>query len=119
MSDRHPGPVLALWPGSALGLADRLLPGTENHFARQAPVPMGNPALRDRLHIATADDVRDAVIAQTPAVVTVDREVEHMGVDEFRVLLEQCGYRVEGEARGVLFVYARVAPRTAGCVRGP
>lgn len=119
VSDRHPGPVLALWPGSALGLADRLLPGTENHFARQAPVPMGNPALRDRLHIATADDVRDAVIAQTPAVVAVDREVEHMGADDFRVLLEQCGYRVEGEARGVLFVYARVAPPTAGCARRP
>jgi hypothetical protein len=114
---RHPGPVLALWPGSALGLADRLLPGTENHFARQAPIPLGDPALRDRLHIATADDVRDAVIAQTPSVVTLDREVEHMGVDEFRVLLERCGYRVESEARAVLLVYARVEAPAAGCAR--
>ena len=114
---RHPGPVLALWPGSALGLADRLLPGTENHFARQAPIPLGDPSLRDRLRIATADDVRDAVIAQTPSVVTLDREVEHMGVDEFRMLLERCGYRVESEARAVLFVYARVEAPAAGCAR--
>ena len=117
VADRHPGPVLALWPGSALGLADRLLPGTENHFARQAPVPMGDPALRDRLHIATVDDVRDAVIAQTPSVVTLDREVEHMGGNEFRVLLDRCGYQIEGEVRGVLFVYARVAPPVDGCAR--
>lgn len=114
---RHPGPVLALWPGSALGLAHRLLPGTENHFARQAPVPMGDPGLRERLHIATADDVRDAVIAQTPSVVTLDREVEHMGGDGFRVLLEQCGYRVEAEVRGTVLVFARVAPPAAGCAR--
>ena len=94
-----------------------MLPGTENHFARQAPLPLGDPALRDRLHIATADDVRDAVIAQTPSVVTIDREVEHMGVDEFRVLLERCGYRVESEAHGVLVVYARVEAPGDECSR--
>ena len=109
--------MLALWPGSALGLAHRLLPGTENHFARQAPVPADNAALRDRLHIATADDVRDAVIAQIPSVVTLDREVEHMEATEFRGLLERCGYRVAREVRGVMFVYARVAPPGAGCAR--
>ncbi|TAK23181.1 MAG: hypothetical protein EPO40_27115 [Myxococcaceae bacterium] len=117
VAERHPGPVLALWPGSALGLGPRMLPGTENHFARQAPLPLGDAALRDRLHIATADDVRDAVIAQTPSVVTIDREVEHMGVDEFRVLLERCGYRVESEARGVLVVYARVEAPGDECSR--
>jgi len=113
----HPGPVLALWPGSALGLADRLLPGTENHFARQAPVPPGDVALRDRLHIATADDVRDAVIAGVPSVVTDDREIEHLGPAGFRALLDRCGYRVVAETRGVLAVYARVAPREPRCAR--
>jgi hypothetical protein len=50
-------------------------------------------------------------------VVTIDREVEHMGVDEFRVLLERCGYRVESEARGVLVVYARVEAPGDECSR--
>ncbi len=46
VSDRHPGPVLALWPGSAVGVADRLLRGTENHFARTAPMPPGTSTRR-------------------------------------------------------------------------
>jgi hypothetical protein len=114
---RHPGAVLALWPGSALGVADHMLPGTENHFARQAPVPLGDPEARERLHIATTDDVRDAIIARRPSVVTDDREVEHVDPPAFRALLDRCGYRVVARTRGVLSVYARVAEPVEGCAR--
>lgn len=116
VSDRHPGPVLALWPGSAVGVADRLLRGTENHFARAAPIPSGDLDTAERLRVVTGVGMRALVQNRVPAVVTFDREAEHEGADAFRALLLRCGYRPKGGVANVSVVYARVEAPEADCL---
>jgi hypothetical protein len=116
VSDRHPGPVLALWPGSAVGVADRLLRGTENHFARTAPLPPGDLDTAERLRVVTGVGMRALVMNRVPAVVTFDREAEHEGAEAFHALLERCGYRPRGGVAHVSVVFARVEPPAADCL---
>lgn len=116
VSDRHPGPVLALWPGSALGVGDRLLRGTENHFARRAPLPANDLDAAERLRVVTSLGVRALVQNRVPAVVTFDRQAEHENPQDFRALLERCGYRRRGGVEGVSDVYARVEMPAPDCL---
>lgn len=117
VSDRYPGPVLALWPGSAVGVGDRLLRGTENHFARRAPLPANDVDAAERLRVVTSLGVRALVQNRIPAVVTFDRQAEHEGAEEFRALLERCGYRRKGGVERVSDVYARAEAPSPDCLR--
>lgn len=111
----RPGPVLALWPGSALGLAHRVLPGTENHFGRVAALPADVPDAARRLNILTSRDLIDRVVRREPAVVAFDREAEHEGEERFRTLLVACGYRADAEVPGLVVVYGRDEAPTSDC----
>jgi hypothetical protein len=111
----RPGPVLALWPGSALGLAARVLPGPENHFGRAATLPPEDPTVAQRLRILPAPRLRLAIAARLPAVVAFDREAEHEDPARLRSLLAACGYRVDAEVEGLVTVYGRDEPAGEGC----
>ncbi|MEZ4406507.1 MAG: hypothetical protein R3A52_08540 [Polyangiales bacterium] len=114
---RHPGPLLALWPGSALGASGAVIPGTENHFARAAQLP-DDDALRRRLRVRSAAEVYGLVIRRVPSVVTFDREAEHLDPTRLRDVLERCGYEPVHEIEGVVIVYAR-KPGPDACAPEP
>lgn len=103
---RNPGTLLALWPGSALGVADRVIAGTENHFARSAQLP-DDPSLRQRLRVRSTREVYDLVVNHAPSVVTFDREAEHIDPLKFRATLERCGYSIAHEIDGLVTIYVR------------
>ncbi len=116
VAEAHPGPVLGLWPGSVLGLATRVVPGTENHFARRAELPDGDPDTARRLRVMSSTALWRLIVLRVPSVVAVDREAGHEGGEDLRHLLEHCGYRVEAELPGTVEAYARDAEPTAECL---
>ena len=74
----HPGPLLAYWPGTAVGSAARLEPGYENQFTRLV-AGKKSPAERSRLHLTTEADLTSEVMNRVPSVVVVDRGVGGSG----------------------------------------
>lgn len=81
----HPGPLLPLWPGSALGNAKWVMHGYENHFTRLV-VPKRTPAEQKALFLTSMSDVRKEITKRTPSVVVLDREA---GIEATRKELEE------------------------------
>jgi hypothetical protein len=112
--DEHPGPLLPTWPGSAIGVADRIMPGFEDHFGRKVAGAMSDEE-RARFHLARAEDFKTMVTARTPTVVVLDREVEAAGGDALRKRIAECGYVPFGEKVGQTEVFVRTEASSAAC----
>jgi hypothetical protein len=101
---RHPGSLLAYWPGTALGSATRLAPGYENQFTRlvadKLPV-----AKRERLHLTSEDDLTAEVMRRGPSVVVVDRGTGG-SLDSFRTVLGLARYE-KLSTHGATTIYVR------------
>ena len=111
---QHPGPILPTWPGSALGSGAEILPGFEDHFARQVADKLTVDE-RLRYHVATTADLATAVITRAPSVVVLDRELPRSGSDDLREALQRSGYeRRQQTAAAEIFVRIPTPNASAG-----
>ncbi len=110
----HPGPLLPTWPGSAIGVADRIMPGFEDHFGRKVAGAMSEEE-RARFHLARAADFKIMVTARTPTVVVLDRELGGAGGDALRTCIAECGYVAFGEKVGQTEVFVRTEASSVAC----
>lgn len=97
----HPGPLLPVWPGSALRAADAIMPGYENHFTRL--VASKRTADASVLHLTSAEDLRRAITSHTPSVVVLDRETVRLPGDRegTEKLVTSAGYTLLETREGV------------------
>lgn len=100
----HPGPVLTMWPGSALGSAARVVPGYEDHFSRLS-ADKRTPEERSRLHLTTEKDLEATMRARTAAVVVLDRETPPER-KPYEDLLTGAGYTLDRKV-GDVAIYVR------------
>jgi general stress protein CsbA len=114
---QHPGPILPTWPGSALGSGAAIMPGFEDHFARQVADKLTVDE-RARYHVATTADLATAVTSRTPSVVVLDRELSRSGSDGLRETLRRSGYeRRQQTAAAEIFVRVSMpSARSGGAV---
>jgi len=103
----YPGPLLTVWPGSALRSADSVMPGYENHFTRLV-ASKKSAAEASALHLTSGEDFRRAITKHTPRVVVLDRETVRLPGNEAGMerLVVSSGYRLL-ESIGDVTIYVR------------
>jgi hypothetical protein len=103
---RKAGPILPCWPGSALGVAERITPGYENQFARDIASKLEEPERKQR-RLFTEDDLFTEVDSRRPAIVVVDRGIGGDAAKSLRQKLSLCGYDPVGAIRADTELYER------------
>jgi 4-amino-4-deoxy-L-arabinose transferase-like glycosyltransferase len=109
-----PGPILTTWPGYAMGSAEHIMSGYENHFARWVADKVPEPDRRT-LKLRTVGDFMHDLANRQATVLVLGRELERTGGDGTRALAVACGYRPFGRSTQGAEVYVRSAVPGPGC----
>ena len=103
---KEEGLILPTWPGSMLGIADRILPGYENQFARDVGGKL-NPKERREHRLTSHADMLSKVDNRSAVMVILGPDLVGDDATSLRRELARCDYRPVGSIVAATEIYVR------------